>query len=233
MNFESGSSLADFQDRLFKQYAAGEHAISKSDSKRLYENMWVPAARKMGPNNLVLRHWCLQALFNCTSKSITEITELFKVLTPGLYAEGYSYWLYTKPFLLAWSKEYYQAMGGWVKSVDKKFVETAYIGTHGLLYPAPFGDLRKEPLEDVLQKMGESEEVVEITPVSKKGQTYTISPYPLGGNTHVPVKKAVIKIRGTVPEGFKFYEGYDKKYSSGIEEFMDIIKPVRLFTMFR
>jgi hypothetical protein len=232
MNFESGTSLAEFQDRLFKQWVGGDHAICDVDNQRLNGNLWVAVAKKLGPNNLAIRHRCLQDLFNGNKKSLNDILDMYKILSPGLWAEGYSYWLYTKPFLLEWGKLYYICMDDFVKMMDQRFLKTAYMGPDRLLYPAPFGDLRKEPLELNLQG-GRPDESASFKPAMKNGSMYMISSYPLGGNTHVPIKDEVIKIVNGVPEGFKFYEGYDKKYPNKLAAFLDVIKPIRIFSMFR
>ena len=235
MNFESGTSLAEFQDRLIKQYQEKEDlTLTPAEYERLNGNQWVALATHFGPNNLVIRHRCLQGIFG-NKEYREEILGLFGVLAPGLWAEGYSYWKYTKSILASWGALYYPEIMDKIKIVDSGFTLTSYVGVDGKLWPAPFGDLRKEPLEEALQngrRMDYSSAPVAMKIVNE-GAVYKIKPYPLGGNTHVPIKVQVINVKNGVPEGFKFYEGYDKKYPNGFAEFLDIIRPIRIFSLFK
>lgn len=241
MNIKSGTSLAIFQDRLFKQYINGDYTINDKDSRELNGNLWVALAKRMSPNNLVIRHRCLQDLFNGNKKFLEEILDLYKILAPGLFVEGYSYWKYTKPFLFEWGKLYYPEMITTIDYVDKLFVVTSYYGQDGLLYPAPFGDVRNEPLESTIQNIDKPYDSFAVCPIIKR-QTmfgyqkyicYDISSYPLGCNLHVPIKNETIVIKDGVPQRFKFYEGYDKKYKNGFVEFLDLINLKRLFSIFK
>ena len=56
--FETGSTLADFQDDKFKDYLEGG-AATKEEMRRLERNLWVRTADKLAPGNLVVRHYCL------------------------------------------------------------------------------------------------------------------------------------------------------------------------------
>lgn len=232
MNFESGTSLAVFQDRLIKQVRKKDLTISRKDLRRLNGNLWVCAAARLGPNNLVIRHRCLQDIFNGKRSNRVKILRLFDTLTPGLWAEGYSYWKYTKEILSAWANLYQTSFCTLISEVDTNFVRTAYTGKDGKLWPAPFGDLREEPLEDSLQGK-EAESKVTCSPVTKIEDIYRVSPYPLGENLHTVVKGYTVRIRDGVPEGFKFYEGYDKKYTNKVSEALDMLSPRRIFSIFR
>ena len=232
MNFESGTSLAVFQDQLIKRVREKNLSISKKDLRRLNGNMWVALATRLGPNNLVIRHRCLQDIFNGKRENIEKIFKLFGTLTPGLWAEGYSYWKYTKEILVAWANLYQPSFSISVNGIDANFVRTAYTGKDGKLWPAPFGDLREEPLEDSLQGQ-QTEDSVECRPVRKDGLRYWISPHPLGENLHTVVRGYTVTIKGGIPEGFKFYEGYDKKYENKASEAFDMLNPRRIFSIFR
>jgi hypothetical protein len=232
MNFESGTSLAIFQDKLFKQYCEQQSVIiSKQDSNRLNNNLWVSLSSCIAPCNLVIRHRCLQDIFNCKQKFKDEILDLFKRLTPGLWIEGYSYWVYTKYILTAWAAMYYSDLIESINAMDRSFCLTAYVGKDGLLYPAPFSDLRDQPLESYLQNSKDVIDNIDIEPVSKKRLIYKITAYPLGCNLHVPINNTTVSIVNGIPQGFKFYEGYDKKYKSGVAEFLDMIKFNRIFSL--
>lgn len=222
MNFECGTSLAVFQDRLFDQYTKRlDLTISQQDYIRLNTNLWVAIASKIAPNNLVIRHRCLQGIFNGNRNCLDEIINLFNILAPGLFVEGYSYWVYTKYILQAWAELYHTPLINKIKFVDLNFSSTSYI-KDGKKYPAPFGDLRLQPLEDHLQDDTIITDCA-ITPIIKRGSSYQIRAYPLGGNLHVPIKDEVIVIEEGIPQGFKFYEGYDKKYKNAFFEIIDLL----------
>ena len=232
MNFESGTPLAFFQDKLIKQAIQDKsYFLNEEDFRRLNTNMWVTLAGRIAPNNLVIRHLCLQDIFNGKREHLDEINRLFNLLAPyRLWLEGYSYWLYSKYILMEWGEKYHPTLINQIKQVDENFAKTSYRGHDGLLYPAPFGDLRLQHLEEALLNII-PEDGVNIFPVCRMGITYKIKAAPLGGNTHTPIKNDLLLIKEGLPEGFKFYEGYDKKYKNGFEEFLDLIRPRRLISM--
>ena len=232
MNFESGTTLAVFQDALFKQWIDGNHIIDDKIRSRLNGNLWVSVASYTAPNNLVIRHRCLQDMFNGDVASLGDILRLFNILAPGLWLESYSYWRYVKDILSTWGNLYYPVILDAIKKVDENFVSTAYIGADNDLYPAPFGDLRRVPLEDSLQS-GKPVDQIDMKPIIKQKLTYTVKACPLGENMHVPIKNCVIQIKNGVPDGFQWYEGYNKKYKNGFEEFKDALNPKRIFSIFK
>ncbi len=239
-NFEYGSSLANFQDQKFKDFKANK-PLTKEEETRFKSNLWVKTAEKLAPSNLVIRHYCLIDLFNKYPSHKRKIKNQLYLLGEDLYLEGYSYWLYTKPFLDEYSKEFGE-FGLFIRDQDKKFQESAYLGTDGNLYPAPFGDLRHEPLDIFLQAAEPVSDNTEIYPllikIFKPDTTeYLVQKCLLGFNTHVPDKVQTVQVlNGTVyvkqPSGtlvpFKWYEGYDKKYGSKEAEFNDTFSPERI-----
>jgi len=153
---------------------------------------------------------------------------------PLLWAEGYSYWLYTKPFI-----EYYAFKANYdhsnttlvppfeyfISTIDHGFADTAYY-RKGILYPAPFGDLRDIPLEKHLQNKVPFTNV-DIDPLFKYNQKYTIYGNPMGFNTHIPKDSYRIDAASGIPVDpdksvpFKFYEGYSLKYKNKWQELLD------------
>jgi hypothetical protein len=236
MNIESGTSLAVFQDQLIARYNQGG-TISSAEMSRLKGNLWVETAATTAPNNLVVRHWCLIDLFSKTNTREQKIVNLlYTISSSGLWLEGYSYYMYTKMALTPYAKKFNsKAMTEFMTSADIAFSRSAYIGIDGKKWPAPFGDLRKGPLEPEYQS------TTMVDPcdygfLKRVGSTYTISARYLGCNTHTP-KDSVVKIVGGQPmvgsAGFKWYEGYDNKYPSKTAEIIDTIGIKRLFSIFR
>jgi hypothetical protein len=153
MNFEYGTSLAEFQDRKFQDYLKGL-SLSKKDKARLTGNLWVKTAYKAAPNNLVIRHYVLIDLFSGANSNYLNIRWLLDTLTGSnstgknaLYLEGYSYWQYVRPFLLEYNKKFYHVFKEFVEITDALFSQTAY-ELNGVIYPAPYGDVRHAPLEN-------------------------------------------------------------------------------------
>lgn len=237
-NFEFGSSLAHFQDNKFKEYQEGKKELTKKEKIRFKKNLWIKMSDKLAPSNLVIRHYCLIDLYDKKSHNKRKIQNLLDLLGDGLYKEGYSYWLYVKPFLVEYSKKY-KLFDCFIKDMDLKFQKTAYLGTDGKLYPAPFGDLRHIPLELEYQSSGPVSENTKIYPVIVKIKPdyieYFIQRCPLGFNTHIPDKTQTVKVSNDGSEicvldyikfsekcePFVWYKGYDKKYKDKEEEFKD------------
>ncbi len=241
MNFEFGSSLADFQDAKFKQYKQGK-SISKKEKRRLQYNLWVRMATKLAPGNLVVRHYCLMDLFRKKAKYKKKIQKQIDQLGEQIWREGYSYWLYTKEFLVEYDKKH-KAFGSFVKKMDENFQKTAY-RSGGKLYPVPYGDLRHIPLENQSGNPVSSNMTifpVKVVMINRSETEYQISKCALGFNTHIPDQDYIIRVKGddvSVLEGgklkpFKWYEGYDKKYGSKEAELKDTFSKSRinLFTM--
>jgi len=223
------TQLAQLQDKIIGQLQIGE-PVSPKDIKKLKKNLWVKVAEKMAPNNLVIRNLCILALTTGESWHYKRriMNLIYKIRGADLWKEGYSYWRYTKTVLFMYAKFFdYISIKMFIESIDKEFQETAYRRNDGYLYPAPFGDVRNEPLEACLQnpsincrrKGGVSWMWREF----KNGFIYYhISPAPLGMNNHTPGEDQTIKIIEGFPYlrkykvwvPYPFYQGYDKKYKN-------------------
>jgi len=241
INFETGDSLAGFQQELFENKVLKGKPFEKSEIRRLKDNLWVKLASRLVPGNLVIRHYVLIDYSNNYYKYTDKILSLIKKLCwytnsrkHLLWAEGYSYWLYTKPFL-----QYYAIKANCVHSnitlispfeyfiseIDQGFADTAYY-RKDILYPAPFGDLRDTPLEQHLQSQTPDINA-EIVPLYKYNQKYTIHGSPIGFNTHIPKDSYRIDAASGIPIDpdksvpFKFYEGYSLKYKNKWQELLD------------
>jgi len=249
-NFEFGSSLANFQDAKFEQYKNGKN-FSEEDRTRLEKNLWVKAATRAAPGNLPVRHYCLIDLDKGKARNKRNIRRQLDKLGDEIWREGYSYWIYVKPMLVEYSKKFGE-FDFFIKYMNKKFEETAYMGADGKLYPAPFGDIRHVPLEMESQSAKPVSIPTEIYPLIIRilkwdepelelhidTTEYFIQKCPVGFNTHVPDTVQTIRV---LPDGsvyvytnegeyipFKWYEGYDKKYKNKEEEFKDTFSKNRL-----
>jgi hypothetical protein len=239
MNFETGSALADFQQSLFEKLQRNQ-SITPVELSRLEGNYWIKAAETMAPNNLVIRHYCLIDIIKKQPGHFTQIFNQINKLSYStmnkgrIYAEGYSYWNYIKPFLNLYSKILSQnVLICIINEIDQNFFATSY-PRGNLRYPAPFGDLRNVPLDPELQTIQPIVGFCNRGCVLKKSETsYTIYGWPVGLNPHVPAKNYDINIVNGSPEGFKFYTGYDQKYPSIILEWADMLNPRRIFSFFK
>lgn len=244
MTFIYGSNLADLQDAFFKRYKDDPFQFwSQHSIDILSKNRWVKKASKLGPNNLVIRNLCLIDLLRKREDHRDEILRLCHILAPtGLWLEGYSYWVYTEPFLSAYEASSYVspaasiALRDFRTQVDKAFIQTAY-SRSGVLYPAPFGDLRNIPLAPHLQTTT-LPDVAQKHPVMKQLPRYYITPKPLGFNLHTGTKESVYVIDSGVPkktngELFSWYEGYEKKYPTKMSELRDMINLKRILSIIK
>ena len=187
----------------------------------LRDNMWVKTAYKLAPSNLVVRHICILDIIENKTKRISMVSKLLFILSPdNLWAEGYSYWLYTRIALSMYAKHFnIPWLGQIIYDIDTMFDLTSYEGLNGQKWPAPFGDLRHIPLKkqkDIDRRCNYSTKLF-----NKVGNIYYIYDYPLGFNTHCEVKRSMRIIDGGRPLNFKFYEGYTTKYNSKPEEVKD------------
>ncbi|MFW6273020.1 MAG: hypothetical protein ACOC2U_04510 [bacterium] len=234
-NFNT-STLALMQDRVFNKLSNSD-TISNDEINRLKNNCWVRWAEKLAPNNLVVRNLCLLDIIENDTKRIKRIYSQVESLVyydktfHYIWAEGYSYWLYTKPILKMYSNrfdvEYIKSL---IENVDENFQKSAYI-RDGVLYPAPYGDLRNEPLEDTLQNINKVETNVILTHIVKIDSIYRIAAWEVGLNTHITKKPMSIKIIDGHPHimkndslfEYEWYSGYNKKYKCKIDEITDVL----------
>lgn len=241
------SALADFQQALYTKIINAQ-PVTAADVKRLEgsENRWVEAARVLGPNNLVLRQYVLLDYVHNTPGHFSFIMDMFKKITfwktgavKLLWGESYSYWLYTKPFFVLYCNKFGQSavtLGIYSTMVDRGFQATSYL-RGSVMYPAPFGDLRDEPLEAALQYTALMADNVDILPVSKKTSvdkviSYTIQGIAVGYNGHIQVNNSSATIVNGVPTPFTWYTGYANKYPDWWSQLLDMANIKRILSFF-
>jgi hypothetical protein len=236
--------LADFQDRLFNLLSIGcvnHDNVLKRDYDRLRNDPWVRMAEKISPCNLVIRHYCLLDSIERSPLHFTTILRQLKLLTyytPSaaflLYAEGYSYWRYIKEFLKLYYSKFpnVSIIPEFISLIDRGFQATAY-GSGGALWPAPFGDLRYEPLESALQDRTKMYSVITVCPVNKSNLSYFVKSMPIKLNGHIPVKDSHVDIVQGGPQPFTWYTGYKEKYPTAWDRVANTCDVRRIASLFR
>lgn len=226
-----GKDLAIEQDRMFVAYVTKGEIPSQERLNELENNLWVKHYSKTSASNLLIRNWTLLDIFNSVNLNENKILYQVQTLTNNncsIWSEGYSYWEYTRPFLYLWSKIFEnELILNTILKVDSSFAITSY-KFDSTYYPAPFGDLRFQPLRKELQALSKDleQENVDCGFVDKSKHAsvyfYNIQPKKVKLNTHVPNKENQVTIdeNGKV-NNFEFYQGYDKKYENRIEELLD------------
>jgi len=231
MAYEYGSKLAQFQDMLITKVKAGG-SITREETLRLMNNSWIDWAAKTAPNNLVVRQWCLIDISNGSETNKARIEKICDTLAyvgrtaSPIWAEGYSYWRYTREALDLYVARFNNVfVTNFITVVEQNFMMTGYI-RNNMLYPAPFGDLRDQPI------VGNPSVYLKDNfagPVQKKGDYYDVASWPLGFNAHIPSAPYKIQIINGLPyvmtssgtKPFTWYQGYDKKYDSKWAELWD------------
>lgn len=211
-NFESGTALAIRQDKVFS-LISNNNSVSSTDYRTLKDNLWVPAACKTAPCNLTVRHLVLLDLIEKRKARFNTISSQISLIAPDLWAEGYSYWCYTKSFLKLYNTRLdASAIRVCTETIENLFIQTSYLGKEDILRPAPFGDLRDQPLDStgVHPSTGD----FSLRFLSRKGNVYYINPYILGLNGHVPTKSYKVEIINGIPYGFIYYTGYENKVTN-------------------
>ena len=243
LNFKNSTALAIRQDMLFYTYLKTykqQDTIDKKEVKRLKSNSWVKIAAHIAPGNLVIRQWVLIDLYTRTPAYKDKILKMLRLLSYGekTWAEGYSYWLYVKGTLFMWIEAFkgttdVSEIEHLIKEVEGGFVKTAY-KRGKVLYPAPFGDLRDQPLDSHLQQGGVEDScnisVINVSNINSI-RVYDIQARPIGLNHHIPkYSETVIVINGH-PVNYKFYNGSSKKYSSKTAEYLDLFDKKRILSI--
>ena len=245
--FMHGTKLAMFQDNLIKKlqtrysdkYYVSDKEIRDDEylADDMSQNKWVKLARRVAPNNLVLRQYCLIDILNQRPYNYDKIYKLISQLSPvspngRLWLEGYTYWLYCKEVLYLYSKVFEEKyrpnvsipLSLIIVEIDNCFQKTSYSDNLDFLYPAPVGALRKVSLENHLQDNRMSIPNISIHPIKKMTNgimKYEVKKSLLGFNTHVPDRNYVATINGGCVENFEFYKGFDKKYKTKWDEIKD------------
>lgn len=233
-NFDFGNTtdLAIMQDKLIEEYKNGSRKITAEQMFSLENNPWVAMANKLAPNNLVIRQYCLIDLFKGNPGRINAISKLLKILSydSKIWAEGYTYWLYTRMALDLWMEAFKnETIKAFIDGINLGFLRTSYFRAKKW-YPALFGDLRNSVLEDQTNHVPVPAIVGPVNfQVRDNAFVYVIKAMPLGLNTHIPKDDYTVFVKEGPPIDFKFYEGYNKKYKNKAEELIDTfhIKRIR------
>lgn len=238
-NFRSGTALAVQQDQYIAAILGG-NILSEAQVRDLENNLWVSTAAKMSPCNLVIRQYALIDLSRGNAGYGDKILNQMSLLSyrnPDkfcIWAEGYSYFQYTMAILRPWMVKYAATINPQIKSIVDRvregFIATSYI-RNGVKYPAPLGDVRDEPLrpEDQIELLPINMTISNMTYTLEGDQIrYNIKGRPIGFNTHIPKDDSVVIVKNGIPQGFHFYEGYDKKYKNSWAEYLDTFSIKRL-----
>ena len=246
VNLMSGTKLAIFQDQCLSAIRGG-YTITSDKLNLLTGNLWCKFASFFAPSNLVIRQACIIDLTLGRPYHAEKLIDWINKLSyspgpevgPRIWAEGYSYWEYTIEALSLWLDRFDGSV--WEKEItslynkiDKGFVLTSYL-RDGRWYPAPFGDVRDEPLSLRLDTRHEMKPVSIQTKYFKLNfdvmdrVRYEIIAKPVGLNAHVPCDNYQLSISPNgIPAGFKFYEGFDKKYKSTLDIWKDTLRLKRI-----
>lgn len=252
MIYTNGYALAVQQDSLIKKLKAGKE-IDRKIIRKLRINWWVKTAYKTAPGNLPIRQYCIIDIARgkpSHRRRIRKMVDTLSCLTEaGTYltwAEGYSYWKYTYDALGMWIEKFEdQELSVIAEKIDSGFAYTAYQRPDGLYYPAPFGDLRDEPLDikgqNLARRITDFEEEARSQNVVRRISgmiwdedrkiSYRIMAMPVGLNNHCEKQSKEYEVVNGFVVGFKYYEGYDKKYKDKEAEWTDVLDIRRLITL--
>ena len=239
MNFDSGNKLADFQQHIFDNFICKNIQVSQQDMNTLTSNYYVKMASSIAPSNLVIRQLCLIDLCHNNKHNLLKILRQLELLCYGshyVWSEGYSYWLYTKMFLVKYVEKFDEPrIQTIIYAIDDIFVQTSYYRNE-TLYPIPFGDLRDVPLESSLQ-LKRPIELCRYGLIFKFGKTYKIEAMPRGLNGHTPNKRIVVNVdENGIPylengSKFEFYTGYKDRYPTFFSEWSNLLKLNRILSI--
>jgi len=237
MLFDNSTVFAEKQDKLINKIRNNQ-SITKAEISDLRNNLWFAGADMTAPSNLSVRMYCLEDLYEGKPNRVNKLANILKILSydSKIWAEGYSYWLYTRDAVDLWQKRFSnQIITDLIYSIDSGFVKTAYL-RETVWYPAPFGDLRDISLNPDLQgRCVKTTFYAGIVSMFIEGDKimYQIQAKPIGLNLHVPAKDSKVTIENGIPVGFKFYTGWNDKYPSKGAQIKDALNPKRLFSIFR
>lgn len=215
---KSGNHIASEQDKLIRK-------IGETLTKDEWEFLYTTNVEPYFPGNLHIRQLCLQDIFMNKESNKREILNEYRLLTDGIWLEGYSYWKYTRLALDQWvniNSNY--SLQGNIDTIENNFSKLSYYS--GGFKPVPYGDVRNElinkayPVANI--KVGP---ITKLTSPSADTIIYITQGAPRGLNTHIPNNDdTVLVINGTI--NYKWYQGYDKKYKTKadmVEDYMDRI----------
>lgn len=235
MNHFDTSTLARLQDRAIYSIKRGK-AISKWHYDQLRSNWYIKLANYLAPSNLTIRNDVILDITEGSKNRRDRISShIGKLFNEGMWAEGYTYWLYTRDALKLIRTEWIW-LSKIIDKTDISFIKTSYF-RNGKLWPAPYGDLREYPIHRFI--ISAHPEIrphytISIGSITKTRSSfheriYHIRPFTVGLNTHTVKNESIISITKGVPTPFIFYKGYDKKYKNKLEEIKDIFDPRRIF----
>jgi hypothetical protein len=239
------TKIAIDQDALIATYKSGKTTMPSSQLRDMQRDLWIRTSSVLAPNNLVIRQYCLIDIFSNSVKNKSKIKSQLDSLSytsynldKRIWAEGYSYWLYVREALDLWIDKFKRTTNltdvqSLISDVDFGFQSTAYL-RNGIFYPAPFGDLRDQPLHESLQAshVMKSARCKIVSFCAGATVKYYIKANPVGLNTHVPKNDSTITIVDGIPKPFTFYHGYDKKYDNTFCEITDTISFQRVMSLF-
>lgn len=230
-NFGDTTNLAIMQDKLIEEYKNGLRQITAEQMFSLENNPWIAMANKLAPNNLVIRQYCLIDLFRGRPEKINTISKLLKILSYNskIWAEGYTYWLYTRMALDLWMEAFKDTtIKTYIDGINLGFLRTSYFRAKKW-YPALFGDLREGPIEDQTNHVPIPAVIGPVSfQVRNNSYVYVIKAIPIGLNTHIPKDDYAVTVEDKTSIDFKFYQGYDKKYKNKAEEWADTLSIKRI-----
>lgn len=248
-SFRTGAmGLATDQENLYESNIKGR-AIdqikipSETQIKTLENNLWITASIRLAPSNLVIRQLCMIDIFRGKPANAETIEKMVNILSywNGIersWAEGYSYWEFTKKILIVWTAKFTafsstNNIKNIITYIDNGFKATSY-KKGNVYYPALYGDLWEGPLASNLQVdhpvVNKTVGIVKLEIVGGNPK-YTITGKPIGLNMHTVVNNFTATVVNGIPNGFKFYLGYGKKYPSQAQEISDMMNPTRLLSV--
>lgn len=246
-NFQNSTELARHQTETFL-YLTNGRPIHETTLRALQNNLWVASAEHLAPGNLVIRQFCLIDLITGRPDHAKRIARQVQCLSYGepedrIWAEGYSYWLYTKQMLSPWVVKFRELNRGRIvedmaREIDDGFVNTAY-SRNSVWYPAPFGDVSDRPLAEDIQSARfdyyyETKDNAAIVTVDRKDTSeivYFIKGRSIGMNIHTPKYEHTVRVINGIPVGFEYYTGISNKYNTKEDEAVDLLDSLRVETI--
>ena len=229
-----------------------------NDELTINQKLFLFVSRFINKSNLVIRHLTLQDIYNNNNVNEKNILKLVKVLSyyndtipenPLIWAEGYSYYEYTKVPISIYLKSNMDSVKQQIRDmldlIENGFMITSFYNSEEhLFYPLLLGDLRKEPLNYFLQEKLKSKNTqikcdISINPYINqyygynKSIVYKLKARPIGFNIHIPVKDSTIFIyeNGKIAN-FEYYRGIEYKYKSSFSQLLDLMQWNRIKTLF-
>jgi hypothetical protein len=222
MKFLYGTPLARAQDDILEYLTEGNlEDIPKSLLKKFTgNNLYIGLSRWLCPSNLVVRDYAIRYVITQDAKYLDlildQLTDLIvrdRFHANPLWAEGYSYFKYTKKALDLISTFNYITT-----SVEETFSKLQYV-EDGESYVAPFGDCRKLILKTKNAVTDFNHPLVSIT-TGYNRTVWTFHKYNVMGNTHTSEGIFIVEGEDVV----SFYEGHSKKYKNGFTATIDSFK---------